>query len=85
VSRGRLIDCRNLRIPGITYDGAYAEAMVTPAESLAVIPDNLAATDAAPPLCAGVTTYNALRRNGATAAIARGRDKENLARSLASV
>jgi D-arabinose 1-dehydrogenase-like Zn-dependent alcohol dehydrogenase len=108
--RGRLIDCRNLRIPGITYDGGYAEAMVTPAESLAVIPDNLVATDAAPLLCAGVTTYNALRQSGAmagdvvailgigglghlgvqfaarmgfyTVAIARGRDKENLARSL---
>jgi alcohol dehydrogenase len=108
--RGRLIDCRNLRIPGITYDGGYAEAMVTPAESLALIPDDLAATDAAPLLCAGVTTYNALRRSGAmagdvvailgigglghlgvqfavhmgfyTVAIARGRDKENLARSL---
>jgi D-arabinose 1-dehydrogenase-like Zn-dependent alcohol dehydrogenase len=108
--RGRLIDCRNLRIPGITYDGGYAEAMVTPAESLALIPDDLAATDAAPLLCAGVTTYNALRQSGAmagdvvailgigglghlgvqfaarmgfyTVAIARGRDKANLARSL---
>ena len=108
--RGRLIDCRNLRIPGITYDGGYAEAMVTPADGLALIPDDLAATDAAPLLCAGVTTYNALRLSGATAgdvvailgigglghlgvqfaarmgfytvAIARGRDKANLARSL---
>jgi D-arabinose 1-dehydrogenase-like Zn-dependent alcohol dehydrogenase len=61
--RGRLIDCRNLRIPGITYDGGYTEAMVTPADSLALIPDDLAATDAAPLLCAGVTTYNALRQS----------------------
>ena len=63
--RGYLIDCRNLRIPGITYDGGYAEAMVAPADALALIPDNLAPTDAAPLLCAGVTTFHALRESGA--------------------
>ncbi len=108
--RGDLVDCRNLRIPGVTYDGGYAEAMVAPADALARIPDDLTAADAAPLLCAGVTTYNALRESGArpgdlvavlgigglghlgvqfaakmgfrTVAIARGRDKEALARQL---
>jgi D-arabinose 1-dehydrogenase-like Zn-dependent alcohol dehydrogenase len=63
--RGWLIDCRNLRIPGISYDGGYAEAMVAPADALAAVPDELAATEAAPLLCAGVTTINALRHSGA--------------------
>ncbi len=63
--RGWLIDCRNLRIPGISYDGGYAEAMVAPAHALAAIPDELAAAEAAPLLCAGVTTFNALRHSGA--------------------
>jgi D-arabinose 1-dehydrogenase-like Zn-dependent alcohol dehydrogenase len=108
--RGWLIDCRNLRIPGVSYDGGYAEAMVAPADALAAIPDELAAAEAAPLLCAGVTTFNALRHSGAmpgdvvailgigglghlgvqfarklgyrTVAIARGRDKEALARQL---
>jgi D-arabinose 1-dehydrogenase-like Zn-dependent alcohol dehydrogenase len=65
--RGRLVDCRNLRIPGINYDGGYAEAMVAPADALAAIPDELSAEDAAPLLCAGITTFNALRHSGATA------------------
>jgi D-arabinose 1-dehydrogenase-like Zn-dependent alcohol dehydrogenase len=51
-----LIDCRNLRIPGISYDGGYADAMVAPADALAAIPDQLSAVDAAPLLCAGVPT-----------------------------
>src|SRR5512132_519974 len=108
--RGYLVDCRNLRIPGINYDGGYAEAMVAPADALALIPDDLSAAEAAPLLCAGVTTYNALRESGArpgdlvailgigglghlgvqfaakmgfrTIAIARGKDKEALARQL---
>ena len=63
--RGDLVDCRNLRIPGITYDGGYAEAMIAPADALALIPDELSAVDAAPLLCAGVTTYHALRESGA--------------------
>lgn len=63
--RGDLVDCRNLRIPGINYDGGYAEAMVAPADALASIPEELSAVDAAPLLCAGVTTYNALRESGA--------------------
>ncbi len=44
--RGDLVDCRNLRIPGINYDGGYAEAMVAPADALALIPDELSAVDA---------------------------------------
>ena len=63
--RGWLIDCRNLRIPGISYDGGYAEAMVAPAHALASIPDELDVANAAPLLCAGVTTFNALRHCGA--------------------
>lgn len=63
--RGDLIDCQEIRIPGLGYDGGYAEAMVTPANGLVRIPDDLAAEDAAPLLCAGVTTYNSLRNSGA--------------------
>lgn len=63
--RGDMVSCINLRIPGINADGGYAEAMVTPADALVRIPDDLASVDAAPLLCAGVTTYNALRNSGA--------------------
>ena len=63
--RGWLIDCRNLRVPGISYDGGYAEAMVAPVNALAAMPDELGAVEAAPLLCAGVTTFNALRHSGA--------------------
>jgi propanol-preferring alcohol dehydrogenase len=108
--RGWLIDCRNLRVPGISYDGGYAEAVVAPADALAAMPEGIGAADAAPLLCAGVTTFNALRNSGAlpgdvvailgvgglghlgvqfanklgfrTVAIARGTDKEPLARKL---
>lgn len=62
---GDFVLCRNMRIPGISYDGGYAEYMVAPAEALARIPDDLSAVEAAPLLCAGVTTYNALRESGA--------------------
>ena len=65
--RGDFINCENGQIPGITYDGGYADAMVAPAEALARIPDDLAAEDAAPLLCAGITTFNALRQLGAHA------------------
>jgi len=62
--RGAFMACRNPQIPGITRDGGYAEAMVVSARALALIPDDLAAVEAAPMLCAGVTTYNALKRAG---------------------
>lgn len=108
--RGDLIGCENMEIPGVTMDGGYAEYVVVNAHALAAIPDDLDSTDAAPLLCAGITTYNALRQSGAvagdlvailgvgglghlgvqfaaklgfdTVAIARGTDKEELAREL---
>jgi len=108
--RGDFITCRNLRVPGIHYDGGYADYMIAPIEALAAIPDELSSEAAAPLLCAGITTFNALRNSGArpgdlvaiqgigglghlavqfaakmgfhTVAIARGKDKANLAREL---
>ena len=61
--RGDFISCENGQVPGIAYDGGYAEYMVAPAEALARIPDDLDAVDAAPLLCAGITTFNALRES----------------------
>jgi D-arabinose 1-dehydrogenase-like Zn-dependent alcohol dehydrogenase len=63
--RGDLVACQNPLIPGLTYDGGYAEYVVAPAEALATIPDSLKSADAAPLLCAGITTFNALRNSGA--------------------
>jgi D-arabinose 1-dehydrogenase-like Zn-dependent alcohol dehydrogenase len=63
--RGWLIDCRNLPIPGINRDGGYADYVVVRAGALAAIPDELSAEEAAPLMCAGITTYNALRHSGA--------------------
>lgn len=108
--RGDFITCRFLQIPGIAYDGGYAQYALIPAVALARIPDGLSAAEAAPLMCAGVTTYNSLRHTGAragdvvailgigglghlgvqyaakmgfdTVAIARGADKEELARRL---
>jgi len=108
--RGDLIACENMSIPGVTRDGGYADYVLVRASAMALIPDELDAQDAAPLLCAGITTYNALRRSGArggdlvailgvgglghlgiqfaaklgfdTVAIARGREKEELARRL---
>jgi D-arabinose 1-dehydrogenase-like Zn-dependent alcohol dehydrogenase len=109
--RGDFVLCRVApQIPGITYDGGHADYVVAPAAALARIPDGLSAAEAAPLMCAGVTTFNSLRNAGArsgdlvavlgigglghlgvqfaarmgyeTVAIARGRDKEPLARTL---
>ena len=108
--RGDFISCENAQIPGIAYDGGYAEYMIAPAEALARIPDDLSDVDAAPLLCAGITTFNALRESVArpgdvvailgvgglghlgiqfaakmgfeVVAIARGTDKEPLAKKL---
>ena len=63
--RGDLVACQNPLIPGVTYDGGYAEYVVAPAEALAAVPDSLKSVDAAPLLCAGITTFNALRNTGA--------------------
>lgn len=108
--RGDFITCTNAQIPGVTYDGGYADYMIAPFEALAAVPDELAAAEAAPLLCAGITTFNALRNSGVrandvaailgigglghlgvqfaarmgcrTVAIARGSDKDALARKL---
>jgi len=63
--RGDFRNCRNLKIPGISYDGGYQQYMLAPVEALAAIPQSLTAAEAAPLLCAGITTYNALRHSGA--------------------
>jgi 2-desacetyl-2-hydroxyethyl bacteriochlorophyllide A dehydrogenase len=108
--RGSLLDCENSVIPGITSDGGYAEYVVVRASALAAMPDELSPEEAAPLLCAGITTFNALRGASApgggrvavlglgglghlgvqfaqrlgyeTIAVARGTDKEPLARRL---
>jgi D-arabinose 1-dehydrogenase-like Zn-dependent alcohol dehydrogenase len=108
--RGDFITCVNGQIPGISYDGGYADYMIAPFEALAAVPDELTPAEAAPLLCAGITTFNALRHSGLkagdlvailgigglghlgvqfaakmgcrTVAIARGTDKEPLARKL---
>ena len=63
--RGDFEQCENAEITGITFDGGYAEYMTAPAEALAAIPDDLDAVDAAPLLCAGITTFNSLRNSDA--------------------
>jgi len=63
--RGDFINCRNVKISGLSYDGGYQQYMVAPVEALVAIPDGLSDADAAPLLDAGVTTYNALRNSGA--------------------
>jgi D-arabinose 1-dehydrogenase-like Zn-dependent alcohol dehydrogenase len=63
--RGDFRNCRNLKIPGISYDGGYQQYMVAPVEALVPIPASLSDVEAAPLLCAGITTYNALRHSGA--------------------
>ena len=63
--RGDFRNCRNLMVAGISYDGGYQEYMIAPVEALAAIPGSLNAAEAAPLLCAGITTYNALRHSGA--------------------
>jgi D-arabinose 1-dehydrogenase-like Zn-dependent alcohol dehydrogenase len=108
--RGDFITCINGQTPGISYDGGYAEYVIAPFEALASVPDELGAEEAAPLMCAGITTFNALRNSGIrpgdlaavlgigglghlgvqfaakmgcrTVAIARGADKEALARQL---
>ncbi|HWX97644.1 MAG TPA: alcohol dehydrogenase [Solirubrobacteraceae bacterium] len=107
---GEPMFCENMGIPGITEDGGYADYVLVRSNAMALIPDEIAAEDAAPLLCAGLTTYNALRHSGArggdlvailgvgglghlgvqfarklgfeTVAIARGSEKEEMARRL---
>ncbi len=109
--RGDFFACQvELLTTGISFDGGYAEYMTAPAKALALVPDELSSVESAPLMCAGVTTFNALRNSGArpgdvvgvlgvgglghlgvqyaakmgfqTVAIARGKDKEPLARKL---
>jgi D-arabinose 1-dehydrogenase-like Zn-dependent alcohol dehydrogenase len=64
--RGDFVTCQvALQIPGISYDGGYADYLIAPAGALAAIPDGLSAVEAAPLMCAGVTTFNPLRHSGA--------------------
>lgn len=112
--RGDFVTCQiALQIPGIAYDGGYAEYTIAPVGALAVIPEGLSPVEAGPLMCAGITTFNSLRNSGArpgdlvavlgigglghlgvqfaakmgfrTVAIARGVDKEPLARKLGAV
>ena len=63
--RGDFGNCRNMKICGVSYDGGYEQYMVAPAEAVVAIPETLSDVDAAPLLCAGITTYNALSHSGA--------------------
>jgi propanol-preferring alcohol dehydrogenase len=62
--RGDMVNCQNAVRPGVTVDGGYAEVMIAEARGIASIPDELKSAEAAPLLCAGITTYNALRNAG---------------------
>src|SRR5882672_4449351 len=62
--RGDIVNCQNPVTPGVTVDGGYAEVMIAEARGIASIPDELTSIEAAPLLCAGITTYNALRNAG---------------------
>jgi D-arabinose 1-dehydrogenase-like Zn-dependent alcohol dehydrogenase len=63
--RGDFVTCVRLQVPGISYDGGYSEFVSAPFEALARVPSELAPEEAAPLMCAGVTTFNALRHSGA--------------------
>jgi D-arabinose 1-dehydrogenase-like Zn-dependent alcohol dehydrogenase len=63
--RGDFILCENGQIPGISFDGGYADYVVAPANAVAFMPDELKDEEAAPLLCAGITTFNSLRNSGA--------------------
>ncbi len=108
--RGDFMTCSNIQVPGISYDGGYAEYLIAPIEALALIPESLSPVEVGPLMCAGITTFNALRNSGAiagqtvailgigglghlaiqyavkmgfrTVAIARGKEKQPLAKQL---
>ncbi len=63
--RGDFLNCANAMVCGISFDGGYQEFMVAPLEALARMPESLDAAEAAPLMCAGVTTFNSLRHSGA--------------------
>jgi len=62
--RGDIVNCQNPVVSGVTADGGYAEVMIAEARAIASVPDELTSEEAAPLLCAGITTYNALRNAG---------------------
>lgn len=61
--RGDFINCENAQVTGIHFDGGYAEYLVAPSQAIAAVPDELSSEEAAPLLCAGITTFNALRNS----------------------
>jgi alcohol dehydrogenase, propanol-preferring len=63
--RGDFVNCLNQPVTGVSYDGGYAEVMIAGESGLVSVPDDLSAVEGAPLLCAGVTTYNALRNSPA--------------------
>ena len=63
--RGDHVCCVIAQVPGISYDGGYADYVVAPAMALAAVPDALSGVEAGPLLCAGITTFNAIRNSGA--------------------
>ncbi len=63
--KGDFANCPNLMVPGMSYDGGYQEYMIAPVTALAAMPESLEAAEAAPLLCAGITTFNSLRHSGA--------------------
>lgn len=63
--RGDFVNCANGKVTGISYDGGYGEYMIAPKEAVAAMPESLDPAEAAPLLCAGITTFNALRHSGA--------------------
>jgi D-arabinose 1-dehydrogenase-like Zn-dependent alcohol dehydrogenase len=65
--KGDFVNCANGLVCGVSYDGGYQEFMIAPVEALARMPDSLDAAEAAPLMCAGLTTFNALRHSGASA------------------
>jgi D-arabinose 1-dehydrogenase-like Zn-dependent alcohol dehydrogenase len=62
--RGDIVNCQNPVVSGVNVDGGYAEVMIAEARGIAFVPDELTSVEAAPLLCAGITTYNALRNAG---------------------
>jgi D-arabinose 1-dehydrogenase-like Zn-dependent alcohol dehydrogenase len=63
--RGDFVNCANVLVCGLSYDGGYQEFMIAPVEALARMPELLDPAEAAPLMCAGITTFNALRHSGA--------------------
>jgi D-arabinose 1-dehydrogenase-like Zn-dependent alcohol dehydrogenase len=63
--RGDFFACKTGQVTGITFDGGYADYMIAPASAVALVPDDVSAIEAAPLMCAGITTFNALRNSGA--------------------